>query len=150
MAVIARIIGLSFESRGRIMRLARFRLRTLMLTVGVVALLVWGAMMGTRSYYYYGLARFYSFEERGWRESAARARGNPSQARFVGAVYGPQMAEYYAPLAEKYRRAMWRPWIPVAPDPHAPGYDQWAEQERRAREVDPDPAAPGIPPSQNQ
>ena len=41
-----------------------FRVRTLMLGVGVLALLVWGAMMGTRSYHYYRLASFYSFEER--------------------------------------------------------------------------------------
>jgi hypothetical protein len=125
------------------MRLPRFRVRTLMLAVGVVALLLWGAMMGTRSYVYYRRARFYSFEERGWRESAARARGNPSRARTVGAVYGPQIAEYYAPLAEKYRRATWRPWMPVAPDPHAPGFDQWKEQESRAKEVAPDPPPPG-------
>lgn len=92
-----------------------------MVAVGVVALLIWGAMMGTRSYVYYRLAKSYSTEERGWRESAAMARGNPSRARSVGAVYGPQIAEYYAPLARKYRRAMWRPWIPLDPDPPAPG-----------------------------
>jgi hypothetical protein len=132
------------------MRLPRFRVRTLMLAVGVVALLVWGAMMGTRSYDYYRLARFYSSQERGWREGAARARGNPSEARTVEAVYGKQNADYYAPLAEKYRRAMWRPWMPVAPDPHAPGYDQWVEQERRAKEVAPNPAAPGVHPSQDE
>jgi hypothetical protein len=132
------------------MRLPRLRVRTLMLAVGVVALLVWGAMMGTRSYHYYRLARFYSFEERVWRENGARDRGNPSLARTVEAVYGPQMVGYYAPLAEKYRRAMWRPWMSVAPDPHAPGYDQWVEQERRAKEVAPDPHAPGFPPPQSQ
>src|SRR5438270_48941 len=30
---------------------------------------------------------------------------------------------------------MWRPWMPVAPDPPAPGYDRWVEQERRAKGV---------------
>jgi hypothetical protein len=104
------------------MRLPRFRVRTLMLAEGVVALLVWGAMMGTRSYVDYRLARSYSFEERGRRENAAKARGKPSRARTVGAVYGPQSAEYHAPLAEKYRRAMWRPWMPVAPDPPPPRF----------------------------
>jgi hypothetical protein len=132
------------------MRLARFRVRTLMLAVGVVALLVWGAMMGTRSYVYYRRAMFCSFEERGWRESAARASGDPSRARDIEAVYSQQNAEYYAPLAAKYRRAMWRPWMPVAPDPHAPGYDQWVEQERRAKELATDPPPPEFPPSQSK
>ena len=46
------------------MRLPRFRARTLMIAVGVVALLIWGAMMGTRSYVYYRLARAYGTYER--------------------------------------------------------------------------------------
>jgi hypothetical protein len=121
-----------------------------MLAVGVAALFVWGAMMAIRSYHYCKLAKLYSFREQGWREIAARARGDPARARTVGAVYGPQIAEYYAPLAEKYRRAMWRPWMPVAPDPHAPGYDEWVEQERRAKEGANDPSPPGFSPSQRQ
>jgi hypothetical protein len=105
------------SSRVTIMRLPRFRVRvrTLMLAVAVVALLVWGAMMGTQSYDYYRRAREYGANERGWREIAARKRGS-SMARFAS-----ECAEYFAPLARKYRRAMWRPWMPVAPDPPAPG-----------------------------
>jgi hypothetical protein len=118
------------------MRLPHFRVRTLMLAVGVVALLVWGAMMGTRSYVYYRLAREFSAQERGWRENAARHRWR--------AEFGSQCAEYYALLVRKYRRAMWRPWMPVAPDPHAPGFDQWKEQESRAKEVASDPPPPGV------
>src|SRR4051812_24297634 len=102
------------------MRLPHFRVRTLMLAVGVMALLLWGAMMGTRSYVYYRLARDYGNYERSWRYIAARDRGNPLHARSVGVVWGPQIADYYAPLARKYRRAMWRPWLPVAPDPPSP------------------------------
>ncbi|HZW34452.1 MAG TPA: hypothetical protein VFF52_27255, partial [Isosphaeraceae bacterium] len=63
---------------------------------------------------------------------------------------GSERADYFAQLAEKYRRAMWRPWMPVAPDPHAPGYDQWIEQERRAKGVAADPPPPGLPPPQSQ
>ena len=99
------------------MRLLRFRVRTLMIAVGVVALLLWGATTGTRSYVYYGLATDYGRYERQWREMAARDRGVP---RSVAAKWGPQIAEYYAPLARKYRRAMWHPWEPVSPDPPAP------------------------------
>ena len=54
-----------------IMRLPRFRVRTYMLLVGVVALLVWGTMIGVRWYMYYRLASIYSFEERVWRERRA-------------------------------------------------------------------------------
>jgi len=99
------------------MRLPTFRVRTLMLAVAVVALLIWGAMIGTRWFVYYSLATRYGTYERQWREMAARDRGNPSLARTVTVVYGPQFADFYGTMARKYRRAMWRPWIPVAPDP---------------------------------
>jgi hypothetical protein len=103
------------------MRTMRFRVRTLMAAVGVVALLIWGVMMGLRSYDYYRRATFYASEEYGWRESAARDRFRAHACS--------ECAEYFAQLTRKYRRAMWRPWMPVAPDPHAPGYDQWIEQK---------------------
>jgi hypothetical protein len=102
------------------MRLPHFRVRTLMLAVGIVALLIWGAMMATRTYVYYRLAREYGLQERLWREHAVRDRGNPASARSVAAVWGLGIAEDRATLARKYRRAMWRPWAPVAPDPPAP------------------------------
>jgi hypothetical protein len=124
------------------MRLPHFRVRTLMVVVGLVALLIWGAMMGSQSYDYYRLAREYGAQERGWRVIAARGRWD---ARFAS-----ECAEYFTQLARKYRRAMWRPWMPLAPDPHAPGFDQWLKQESRAKEVTPDPAAPAVHPSQNE
>jgi hypothetical protein len=115
------------------MRLPRCRVRTLMLAVSAVAVLFWGSMMGARSYDYYRRARFYGEQAYGWREIAARGR--------FRAEFSAECAEYFAQLTRKYRRAMWRPWMPVASDPHAPGYDQWLEQERRAKEVAPDPLA---------
>ena len=115
------------------MHLPRFRVLTLMVAVGVVALLLWGGLMGSRSYDSYRRAREYGANESGWRAIAARKRGrDPGMAKF-----GSQCAEYYAQLARKYRRAIWRPWLPVAPDPHAPGFDQWMEQENRAKQVAP-------------
>lgn len=98
------------------MRLPRFRVRALMIAVGVMALLTWGAMMGTRWYIHYRLAREYGIQERSWRELAVRDRGNP---RSIAAKYGLQIADYLASLARKHRRAMCRPWIPVPPDPPA-------------------------------
>lgn len=109
------------------MRLLRCRVRTMMLVVAAVAVLIWGSMMGARSLTYYRLAREYGANERGWRESAARGRFRPG--------FSTECAEYFARLNRKYRRAMWRPWMPVASDPHAPGYDQWVEQERRAKDM---------------
>ena len=128
--------------RGVPVRTMRFRVHTLMAAVGVVALLIWGAMMGLRSYDYYRRASKYSLEERVWRESTARG----DWRREVGS----ECADYFARLAEKYRRAMWRPWLPVAPDPHAPGYDQRIEQESRAKGVAPDPPPPELPPPRSQ
>jgi hypothetical protein len=106
------------------MRLPRFRVRTLMLAVAAVALLVWGGMMGVRSYDYSRRARFYGEQERGWREIAARNRLRPEFSR--------ECAEYFAQLTRKYRRAMWRPWAPVAPDPYAPGVREYLDQLERA------------------
>ena len=67
----------------------------------------------------------YSLEERVWRESTARG----DWRREVGS----ECADYFARLAEKYRRAMWRPWMPVAPDP--PVYVVGAYREKQRREA---------------
>ncbi len=98
------------------MRLPRLRVRTYMLLVGVVALLVWGTMMGGLSYRYYQRARTYSIQERQWREIARRDldQGN---TQTIAARWGMQIADHYAPLVRKYRRATWRPWVPVDYEP---------------------------------
>jgi hypothetical protein len=106
------------------MRLPRFRVRTLMAAVLAVALLLWGARMGARSYDYHGRAKTYGEQERGWREIAARKRWDAS--------FASQCAEYYALLTRKYRRAMWCPWEPVVPDPYAPGVAEALKQANAA------------------
>src|SRR4051794_16115574 len=119
--------------RGATMRLPRCRVRTMMFVVAAMAVIIWGSMMGARSYNSYKLAKEYGASERGWREIAGRGRWD--------AKFATECTEYFAMLTRKYRRAMWRPWLPISPDPHAPGYDQWVEQERRAKEVTPDRSA---------
>jgi hypothetical protein len=105
------------------MQALRFRVRTLLAAVGLVAVLCWAAMMGLRSYVYHRLASHYSLEERVWRKSTARGDWRPE--------VGSERVDYFTQLAEKYRRAMWRPWLPVAPDPPAPGVEAYLEQQRR-------------------
>jgi hypothetical protein len=87
-----------------------------MLLVGFVALLVWGTMMAGSSYRYYERVRIYSIQERHWRENARRDL-NDGNARTVAAKWGLQIADHYASLVRKYRRAMWRPWIAVDLEP---------------------------------
>jgi hypothetical protein len=98
------------------MRLPRLRVRTYMLLVGVVALLVWTGMMGLRWYDYSRRASIYSFQEHYYRENAQRdlAQG---KTRTIEARWGLPIADYYASLVRKYRRAMWRPWVAVDYEP---------------------------------
>ena len=94
------------------MRMPNFRVRTLMIAVGIVALIVWGGMMSVRSYDYYRRAREYGTQERGWRRIASQGGGDTK--------FASECTEYFTLLTAKYRRAMWRPWLPVAPDEPEP------------------------------
>ena len=110
------------------MRLPHFRVRSLMVIVAAVAFLIWGGMMASKSFVYYQRAKEFGEHEDGWRRIADEP-GQPG-----GQKFRLECVQYFAMLAAKYRHAMWHPWSPVDPDPHAPGYDQWLEQERRAKE----------------
>lgn len=105
-----------------------------MLAVVGAALLLWGTMMATRSFDYHRRAREYGTQERGWRRIADRPEVGED------AKFASECVDYFARLAAKYRRAAWRPWMPVAPDPHAPGFDRWLEQEVRAGRISPEAA----------
>ena len=115
----------------------RIRVRSLMVVVAIMACLIWSVMMASRSFVYYQRAREFGEQERGWRRIADR----PDQPG--GPEFRLRCVNYFASLSAKYHRAMWRPWKSVAPDPHAPGFDEWLEQERRAKRVVPDGLAPG-------
>lgn len=105
------------------MRPLRFRVRSLLVAVAIVAVLIWAVRMGSRSYVYYQLARQYSFNELDWRLTGANGRFRRE--------FSFECANYFAKLAAKYRRAMWRPWQSVEPDPLAPGVAEYLEQQRR-------------------
>ena len=92
------------------MRAIRFRVRTLMAAVGLMAVLLWAVIMGFRSFIHYSLAREYSFKERRSREQAANDRFPPPENSL-------EFADFCAQMVVKHRRTMWRPWLPVAPDP---------------------------------
>jgi hypothetical protein len=110
------------------MRPPRLRVRTLMLAVAAAALLISGGMMAARAFVYYRLAADYREKERGWRSIAARPAPDLAMAKFHH-----EAADYFTLLAAKYRHAMWHPWLPVPPDPYAPGNREWQEQEARKR-----------------
>jgi hypothetical protein len=103
------------------MRGPSFRVRTLMSAVVVVALLVWGSMMGSRSFDFQGRARMYAEQGRGWREIAARKRWD--------SAFASECADYFEGLTRKYRRATWSPWLRVEPDPWAPGAEAHYREE---------------------
>ena len=122
------------------MRPPIFRVRTLMLLVVAVALLVWGAMMGSRSYVYYGRWRTYAEQGRGWREIAAGERRDSK--------FATECAEYFEGLTRKYRRATWRPWLPVELDPWAPGaYAYYRQEVEAGRQKEAPPGTIPAPPA---
>ena len=112
------------------MRPPRFRLRTLLVAVAVVALLMGGSVEVVRlrrqSAIYRDRADHHAAVEGVLRSIAARqGDGSPvddspgpgvRSKRFTARI----MAEHEARLRLKYDRAVARPWRPVAPDPPPP------------------------------
>ena len=127
------------------MRLASFRVRTLMVIVGVLDAAHLGRDDGVAVLRLLQAGEVLrTSRKRGWRDPASSRRFDPD--------FASECAEYNKRLAEKYRRAIWSPWTPVAPDPHAPGYDAFVEWERQAKQAASERAAPGFcrPPVRRQ
>jgi hypothetical protein len=122
------------------MRLPRFRLRTLMVAVAVIALAV-GSLRGharlkRHSEWYSGRAVFFARRGLPYRRNLALTpaeweakvieyrRANEGAWFKMGA--GPSPAEcrrllpYYESLRRKYERAARYPWLPVGADPPEP------------------------------
>src|SRR5436309_1037307 len=110
------------------MRLARFRLRTMMVAVAVVSIAWVGAirvldLLELRDMY----RRFeHEFGREGMLETAiasVRRLVSDSRRPHMLRAYVPLRsgrAAYYAALRRKYERAARYPWLPVAPDPPPP------------------------------
>ena len=85
--------------------------------MGAVIVVALG-FMGARSYHVLHAATEYAQQESGWREIAAR---DPPRRPWGNPRFEWDCAEYFKGLSQKYRTAMWQPWMPVAPDADAPG-----------------------------
>jgi hypothetical protein len=96
------------------MRLPRFRLRTMIIVVAIV-----GAPMGVlieRHRRFHRLASFHAARggEGVWAPTRIRANGSDLvKWRIAREVW-------HYDLADKYREASLKPWLPVAPDPPEP------------------------------
>jgi len=94
------------------MRLPRMTTRRWMITVGVV-----GVMLGT----WLGMCR-----RREQFERMAHIYDSPPAPIFMNAPSGDELARadrlviWRIEMAEKYRQAARRPWLPVSPDPPPP------------------------------
>jgi len=98
------------------MRPPRFRLRTLMVAVAVVAVMSGvGVRLGNRSLRFRNLADHHGLEE-----TRHVGRGYLPGPETVHIEVSTPKSEHHARLREKYRRAAARPWLPVPLDPPEP------------------------------
>ena len=106
----------------------RLRVRTLLLAVGVVALILGGVILVRRSADYRRLAAFHEQMERRKAqavlgiENLARAATDPENIVRIraDAAYEARIGRHHAAMKAKYLRAASRPWESVPPDPPPP------------------------------
>ena len=104
----------------------RFTVRTMMVGVAVVALLLWGGILASRSIYYEFIARgllkkqqLYLADTVALEKRSGRGL-TPDQARLV--TFGHRMVDFITLQRANYRRAARYPWLPIEPLPPVPGY----------------------------
>jgi hypothetical protein len=110
------------------MRPPRFRLRTLMIAVVVVAILTAGAALMRRSAAFRRLAAHHETRMASWMsihaENANWAIDTANPARASQARWAVEEAwraiEYHGSMRDKYERAARFPWLAVEPDPPEP------------------------------
>ena len=105
------------------MRPPRFRLRSMMILVAVLALSLSAAVLWRRREHYRRLAEAYALTEMVLRVDSNMARGSaafPLLDLSESMDRNARQADYYARLRRKYERAARRPWLPVEADPPEP------------------------------
>ncbi|MDR3633755.1 MAG: hypothetical protein P4L84_07955 [Isosphaeraceae bacterium] len=114
------------------MPLPRFRIRTLMITVAVVSLVLYGHHLWRLSRHYSDLAWRYERRAFGYQEEIAMSEDFFEYQRklewmrrpvFEGSIEQVRLqktALWQFHLAERYLRAARRPWLPMPPDPPPP------------------------------
>jgi hypothetical protein len=106
----------------------RFRVRSMMVVVAIVALSMWAKFqVEARRTYFSQLVRQYDDQRY---VASAFAYSGPGGAIMdermkADAVRRATASAYYSDLIRKYERAARYPWLPVAPDPPKPsGIDE--------------------------
>jgi hypothetical protein len=95
----------------------RFRLRTLMAIVAMVALAL-ASWLGPRRIEYRMWARFHADQERQFLRMAANIERHRHSARTAGDVADSRAAAaLHANEAERFQRGVFRPWEAITPDP---------------------------------
>lgn len=109
------------------MRMPRFRIRTLMIAVAVVAVLTGAGVKWWRSalsheYRWKAYVALHREEKHGGHSFWYHAGPNAAYISEGGSQLQPDpvLAEYYCRLRAKYERAARYPWFPVEPDPPPP------------------------------
>lgn len=109
------------------MRLPRFTVRTMIVVVAASAIACFAEQMARTSLDRQRIAEFHSATagSHSWfcaglpSTDEQRRQLKDARDRWARSRHG-RMARYHSALATKYRRAVFRPWIPVAPDPPPP------------------------------
>jgi hypothetical protein len=112
------------------MRMPRFRIQTMMVTVAVVAVTIWGLKTHSRWREYQRSAAKYRFQEVVTYTSLRQMRGSPTLDLSGGlpmienspsdVALMLKLAFYWGRLRIKYERAARYPWLLVEPDPPQP------------------------------
>jgi hypothetical protein len=106
------------------MRAPHFRVRTMMIAIVVLALLLWGGMLATRSITYSFWASGVAQKRDAYRadiQALERRAGKGLTARDAELLaYGRRMVQYLDRQHARYERAVHHPWLPVEPDPPVP------------------------------
>lgn len=113
----------------------RYRIRTLLIAVGVVGLLLGGAaewrrrvatarLNAIRSDQFFRLFCFHSLNEQHYEhgEGSMAIHLSPDYSKEKTDAYYSEKYLYHKKLRQKYEAAMERPWLPVAPDPPEPSF----------------------------